>query len=89
MKDSLRWATVPGRIPGEGRYVLGGCRLGVPSVPARARPLTFGVLPGVDGRDMRAMESDLWCVLAADAGRDDIEPERAWLNCGIRLLAGV
>lgn len=74
VKESLRWATMPGLMFGEGMYDLCGW-LAVPSVPARARPLTFGVALGVEGRD-RAVESDRWCVLAAEAGRDDTEPER-------------
>lgn len=90
MKESLRWATVPGLMFGEGMYDLCGWRVAVPSVPARARPLTFGVA-GVVGRELRVNESVRWCVcvLAADPGRDETEPERPWSNRGIRLRAGV
>lgn len=77
VKESLRWATKPGLRLGEGMYDLCGCRLIVPSEPARARPLDFGVALGVEGRDVRDVESARWWVLATEAGRDDIEPERA------------
>ena len=90
VNESLRCATVPGLMFGEGMYDLCGWRLCAPSVPARARPLAFGVA-GVVGREVRLIDSARWCVyvLAADPGREDTEPERPWSNRGIRLRAGV